>query len=84
MNETPDPRADGFNYGAGWGTEPKPPVYHTAMQLARDLGKRAMKMSRDAWELEMAVRHVRIASMGVEKSQAMQKLEILLAKHQEA
>lgn len=32
MND--NPRAKGFNYGIGWGSTPKPPIYHKAQELA--------------------------------------------------
>lgn len=82
MSETTDPRMQGFNYGTGWGSEPKPPIYHVAAKLARDLGKRATELNHEAWELEMAVRHVRVACLGTEKSQAVAKLETLMQKYE--
>ena len=54
MSDTSDPRTRGFNYGVGWGSDPKPPVFLTAAKLARDLGKRAAELNREAWALEMA------------------------------
>ena len=81
MTATNDPRMQSFNYGGGWGTDPKPPIYAVAAQLARTLGKRAVDLSQEAWELEMAVRHVRIACLGVEKAQAVARLEQLMEKY---
>ena len=79
MNALADPRTFGFNY-AGWGADPKPPVYHTAMKIARLLGTQAAEMHDKAWALEMAVRRVRLATHAVEKVRAVSLLEIELAK----
>jgi hypothetical protein len=81
MNQAIDPRTLGFNYGPGWGSEPKPPIYNTAMKVAFVLGREATKLSAQAWALEMAIRDVRLASRGCEKAQAVAKLETALAKH---
>ena len=81
MSDTSDPRTRGFNYGVGWGSDPKPPVFLTAAKLARDLGKRAAELNREAWALEMAVRHVRVACTIPEKAQAIAKLEAMLSKY---
>ena len=70
-----DPRELGFNYGKGWGSGPKPPVYLVAAQLARQLGRQVSQMSAQAWALEMALRNVRLATTGVEKAVAIAKLE---------
>ena len=78
-----DPRKSGFNYGKGWGATSKPPVYLHAAKLARQLAHESSLISARAWALEMALWRVRIATTGVEKSQAvanlsaeMQKLEL--------
>ena len=69
-----DPRDLGFNYGKGWGSVPKPPVYLQAAKLARQLGREAAQMSAQAWALEMALRSVRLATTGVEKAVAIAEL----------
>ena len=70
-----DPRALGFNYGKGWGSDPKPPIFLEATRLARILGQEAVQMSARAWALEMALRNVRIATTGAEKASAVAALE---------
>ena len=70
-----DPRERGFNYGRGWGTAPKPPVFLNATQLARKLGREVAEKSAQAWALEMALKNVRIATTGAEKAAAVAALE---------
>jgi hypothetical protein len=81
MNQVIDPRTLGFNYGPGWGSEPKPPVYITAVRICHVLGQEATRMSAKAWALEMAIRDVRLACTGVEKARAIGKLQIELGKY---
>jgi hypothetical protein len=69
-----DPRDLGFNYGTGWGSAPKPPIYLLAIKLARRLGQDAVEKSAQAWALEMALRNVRLATTGVEKAVAVVEL----------
>ena len=78
MTDMIDPRTMGFNYGAGWGGDPKPPLYYLATTLCRELRTKAAFMSARAWELEMAIRDVRIASLGSEKALAVKRLEAKL------
>ena len=73
-----DPRSEGFNYSEGWGGDPKPPVYATALHLAHELRAHASLLSDRAWKLDMAIRDVRLATLGWEKSLAVHKLELLL------
>ena len=75
-----DPRDLGFNYGKGWGNQPKPPVYLQAMKLARNLSEEAVEKSAQAWKLEMALRNVRLATTGVEKAVAVAELAAELDK----
>ncbi|HWA92089.1 MAG TPA: hypothetical protein VG889_18765 [Rhizomicrobium sp.] len=70
-----DPRERGFNYGKGWGSAPKPPIFLHATKLAHQLGQQAMALSARAWALEMALRNVRLATTGVEKVIAVRELE---------
>lgn len=81
MTELIDPRMLGFNYSSGWGSGPKPPVYHLAMKVAQALSQHATKMGKNAWELEMAIRDVRLATTGAEKSRAVATLEEVLDKY---
>ena len=71
-----DPRKDGFNYGIGWGKEPKPPIYLEAMALCRRLNDQLMQLSREAWQLEMSIRAVRLAETGVEKAAAVNSCRV--------
>ncbi len=49
---THDPRALGFNYGAGWGKDQKPAVYYQGTLLANRLGRQAMDASAAAWAVD--------------------------------
>lgn len=73
-----DPRMQGFNYGAGWGEGPKPPVYYFASKLVLDMRRQAGEIGAKAWDLEMAIRDVRLATLGAEKSVAIARLEAKL------
>jgi len=68
------PRAFGFNYGEGWGKEPKPAIYEQGVQLAGRLGAQAIEASRAAWQVEHAVRALRLAETTQEKSDAIAAL----------
>jgi hypothetical protein len=81
MNVDINPRANGFNYGVGWGPTAKPPIYAEAQQLALHLNRIANEASRKAWALEMAIRSVRLAETDTEKKQSVTALSIELAKH---
>jgi hypothetical protein len=76
-----DPRMRGFNYSTGWGSSPKPPPYLHAIQVSRRLNERAAEVAREAWELEMAIREVRIATTGAEKAAAVAALIVLTSKY---
>lgn len=74
-----DPRANGFNYGAGWGSkEPLPQVYHRAMEWAKSLGQVAMVASQQEWEVSQACRAVRLAETPAEKEAAVNALRDLV------
>jgi len=73
-----EPREQGFNYGRGWGSTPKPPVYDRATKVARRLGQEATEKSAQAWRLEMALWKVRIASTEIEKAGAVANLAVEL------
>lgn len=71
---TIDPRLSGFNYAQGWGNSPKPPLYHQAMSICRALNERIVQLSAQAWQLEMKIRDVRLASSAPEKCRELQAL----------
>jgi hypothetical protein len=81
MSEYQDPRKAGFNYGIGWGSDPKPMVYYQAQDLARRLGKEAEKASQAAWSVEMAVRDLRLAETSEEKHRAISNLENIVSRY---
>ena len=74
-------RANGFNYGVGWGPTAKPPIYEEAQDLALHLNRLANEASRNAWALEMAIRDVRLAETDTEKKRSVTSLAIEMAKH---
>ena len=57
---------------------PKPAVYERGQRLAQCLGDHAMQASRVAWEVEHAVRDVRLAETDKEKSEAVAALTRLV------
>lgn len=75
------PRQRGYNYGEGWGSDPKPPIYLEAAKLARVLNQEANLKSMEAWALEMAIREVRLAETGVEKAAAVNALHQKMASY---
>jgi hypothetical protein len=81
MSEYQDPRKAGFNYGIGWGSDPKPMVFYQAQDLARRLGKEAQRASEAAWSVEMAVRDLRLAETEEEKLSAISKLENIVSRY---
>lgn len=76
-----NPRANGFNYGVGWGSTPKPPIYHEAQELALIFNRAANTASRKAWALEMAIRTVRLAETDKEKEAAVLSLTELMLQY---
>jgi hypothetical protein len=77
-----NPRANGFNYGVGWGPTPKPPIYSEAQELALIFNRAANIASRKAWALEMAIRTVRLAETPKEKECAVSALTELMLQYQ--
>jgi hypothetical protein len=73
-----NPRANGYNYGIGWGSSPKPLIYEQGFALARRLGDQAIKASRAAWQVESACRAVRLAETETEKLAAVRALTIVV------
>ena len=76
-----NPRANGFNYGVGWGPSAKPPIYSEAQELALYLNRLANEATKNAWSLEMAIRNVRLAETDTEKKQSVTALATEIAKH---
>ena len=74
-------RANGFNYGVGWGPTAKPPIYEEAQDLALHLNRLANEASRKAWALEMAIRDVRLAETDTDKKRSVTSIAIEMAKH---
>lgn len=73
-----DPRAKGFNYGAGHPSDiPFPPLYHRLERVGVTLGKAAMTASKRSWELDMALRRMRLAETEGERQDALDRLESL-------
>ena len=75
MENDNDPRMRGFNYGSTVHAGPNPPIYHTAMAIARELAKEATRTGQHAWALEMAIRDVRHSCTTAEKLTATRRLE---------
>jgi hypothetical protein len=78
-----NPRANGFNYGIGWGPSPKPPIYHKAQELALVFNRIANAAVRKAWALEMAIRTVRLAETETEKRCAIAALIELMLQYEQ-
>jgi hypothetical protein len=81
VEEAVNPRKAGFNYGTGWGSAPKPPIFAAGEALAQRLGAAAIAASRDAWEVDHAVRDVRLAETPEEKTTRVATLTALVHKH---
>jgi hypothetical protein len=81
MTQQLNPRALGFNYGIGWGSEPKPAVYEQGCLLAKRLADQANEASRGAWAVEHALRAVRIADTEKEKADAVAALAAIVFKY---
>jgi hypothetical protein len=73
-----NPRANGYNYGVGWGSSPLPPIYDQGFALARRLGAQAIEASRAAWQVESAIRAVRLAETETEKRASVRALTIVV------
>lgn len=75
-----DPRMQGFNYGTGWGSDPKPAIYFEGMKIAQALTAEATQKSTEAWALDMVLRDMRLATTPEEKERAVKALEEALNK----
>jgi hypothetical protein len=76
-----DPRTQGFNYGTGWGSAPKPPIYIEGMRRAQALSEEANQKQQEAWALEMVLRDVRLATTDQEKAEAVSALTDAMSKY---
>jgi hypothetical protein len=76
-----DPRTQGFNYGQGWGSSPKPPLYFDGMRRAQFLNAEATQKQAEAWALEMVLRDVRLATSDEEKQAAVSALTDAMSKY---
>lgn len=76
-----DPRQAGYNYGQGWGSAPKPPIYFEGMKRAQVLNEEATQKQSEAWALEMALRDVRLATTDEEKVEAGAALHDAMGKY---
>lgn len=75
------PDQNSFNYGRGWGSDSKPPLYLAAMKKSRELNEIAQRTAHEAWELEHALWVVRIATTGEEKAIALAYLAQKMRKY---
>lgn len=82
MNDTCNPRANGFNYGTGWGSSPKPKAYDRGTIIALHLAQIVHEVSAASWELEQALRAVRLAEKATEKYDTTKALEKLLERYE--
>lgn len=81
--DTTDPRADGFNYGAGWPKSlPYPEVFQAAQTLRELIAEESLQWSNAEWELGQAIRTVRLASHPLEQKAAVEALHAAKAKAQ--
>jgi len=73
------PRKQGFNYGIGWGKEmPLPAVYFDAVRLNATLRSLAHDATAANWQMETAVRNVRLAETHSEKEMAVAALTMIV------
>jgi hypothetical protein len=78
---TRNPRANGFNYGTGWGSGPKPAIYEQGVALANRLSDQMKEASRAAWEVEHALWYVRIAETDQERASAIAALTTVVERY---
>ncbi len=76
-----DPRMLGFNYGRGWGDDPKPGIYAQGIELGRRMAKASLEASQAAWEIDMACRGLRLSEGEEEKKRAIKRLEEVVKKY---
>lgn len=78
MNETSDPRAAGFNYGAALGA-PDTIRFRQIVATADKLRQRNAQTARErSWRLDMAIRAVRVSCSHEEQERALAALESVL------
>ncbi|MGX7894392.1 hypothetical protein [Tsuneonella sp. HG222] len=75
MASKADPRARGFNYGSPSRAGDRPPIYFEAMKIANALSQEAARAGQEAWSLQMAARHVRMACTPEELERTVENLE---------
>lgn len=76
-----DPRDNGFNYAGGWPSDlPKPPIYNAAVALATLSRAAASAVTAWSWDLDMAIRDVRLASTEHERQAAVDRLTAMIQK----
>lgn len=74
LDEVSAQRKAGFNYGGGWGPSPLPSIYFDAIKLQEGIRRHAHDASALSWEMEMAIRDIRLAESEVEKRNAVSRL----------
>lgn len=80
---TQSPRAQGFNYGGGWGNSPKPEIYFDGVKIGNVLQRIAHDATANAWSMTHALREVRLAETPTEKAKALHLLYELVRKFEE-
>lgn len=73
------PRAQGYNYGVGWGSGPKPAIYFDGIKLAIVLDSIQHEAQTRAWRLTTALRNVRLAETETEKRLTIETLAETIA-----
>lgn len=81
--EAQSPRAQGFNYGVGWGSSPKPEIYFDGVKIGNVLQRIAHDATANAWAMTHALREVRLAETPTEKANALHSLYELVRKFEE-
>jgi hypothetical protein len=72
-----------YNYGAPSAAGPRPDIYFVAVEIARQVSQEAAKASQTAWDLEMAVRRVRLACTKEQLESSVRQLEKMLSPYLE-
>lgn len=74
------PRKQGFNYGIGWGSDPKPPIYFEAEKLEAAWTKTMHEVQAIRYALTEAIRNVRLSETATEKRRAVATLAEVVSK----
>lgn len=72
--EQANPRAAGFNYGAGWSGAVNTQIYKDCEPVAQRLRDAAHDLEQRAWAIDMLLRNARLAETDLERTQALCKL----------